>query len=214
MPNKKLKCKWCKKYYPREEIQKRPAGRFCKVSTERNCQLEFALDQTNQKKAKARIRKYESREIKKKKEEVRPISHDHTLTQTAFNKMRVLEEKLWFKERGLKPECISCGGKDMDWCCGHFKTRGSQGNLRYDRKNTYLQCNRYCNKALSGNIEGNKNARGYKQGLIDRFGEAEAKEIIEYCETSTQVKKWTKEELKGLRKEFSERARKLQKQLT
>lgn len=210
MPVAKKRCKHCKKYYSSDETIKLPAGRFCKRETGRNCQIEFALDKNNQKKANTKIKKEESRELRKQKEKVRKISHDHKLTQTAFNRMRVLEEKLWFKQRAREPECISCGKKNMDWCCGHFKTRGAQGNLRYDRKNTYLQCNRYCNKALSGNIEGNKNSRGYKQGLIDRFGELEAKEIIDYCETNTEVKKWAKEELKQLRAQFNKRARELE----
>ena len=134
--------------------------------------------------------------------------HQHKLTQAVFNKLRVLEEKLWFTSRGLEPECISCGKTNMDWCCGHFKTRGSQGNLRYDRKNTYLQCNRYCNMGLSGNISGNKSTRGYIQGLHDRFGD-EAEAIIEYCENNTEVKSFTGEELGQTRKEFSKQLKAL-----
>ena len=205
MPVAKLKCKQCKQYAPRNQIITVNSGRFCSDE----CLLDFALDKRNQQKAKVKIKKQATIELKKEKEKVRPISHDHKLTQTAFNRMRVLEEKLWFKERAQEPECISCGKSNMDWCCGHFKTRGAQSNLRYDRKNTYLQCNRYCNKGLSGNIEGNKNTRGYKQGLIDRFGELEASRIINYCETNTQVKIWTKDELKHLRSEFNARAREL-----
>ena len=39
----------------------------------------------------------------------RDLKWQHKLTQKTFNRMRVLEELLWFKERGLEPECISCG---------------------------------------------------------------------------------------------------------
>lgn len=146
---------------------------------------------------------------KRKKEfKLTDTTHQHKLTQAIFNKLRVAEEKVWFTSRGLEPECISCGKTNMDWCCGHFKTRGSQGNLRYDRKNTYLQCNRYCNMGLSGNISGNKNTRGYIQGLHDRFGD-EAKEIIEYCENNTEVKSFTGEELEQTRKEFSKQLKDL-----
>lgn len=124
------------------------------------------------------------------------------LTQKVFNKMRKLEEIEWFNSRDLEPECISCGKTNMDWCCGHFKTVGSQGSLRFDRINTYLQCNRYCNMGLSGNINGNKNTRGYLKGLLERFGDDKAREIIDYCETDS-VKKWTCEELIEMRKEFN-----------
>lgn len=137
------------------------------------------------------------------------IKKQHELTQKSFNKMRVLQEIAWFEDHGSQPTCISCNKPNMDWCCGHFKTRKSQGNLRYDEKNTFLQCNYYCNMNMSGNIEGNKTTRGYKQGLIDRFGD-EGREVIEYCETNTQVKKWTCEELISMRSKFNSEIRRLQ----
>jgi hypothetical protein len=56
---------------------------------------------------------------------------------------------------------------------------------------------------LSGNINGNKTTRGYLQGLADRFGEDRAQEIIDFCETSTAVRKWTGQELQQMRKEFN-----------
>lgn len=205
-----VRCKHCKTLRQKEEMITINMSRFC----DRQCAIDYALDKKVQQRANAKIKKAERKEHNKKKFEVRSITKDHDLTQRAFNKMRVLEEKLWFAERGREPECISCGKKNMDWCCGHHKTVKAQGNLRYDRKNTALQCNKYCNKSLSGNIEGNKHTRGYKKGLIERYGEKEGLEIIEYCETHTEVKKWTKEELKELRKDFSAKARELQLILT
>jgi len=140
---------------------------------------------------------------RKKEFNLNDVKYQHDLTQPVFNRLRVQEELEWFRSRGLEPECISCAKKNMDWCCGHFKTRGAQGNLRYDRKNTFLQCNRYCNMALSGNIYGDKNTRGYIQGLKGRFGESGAQEIIDYCESKTSPRKFTGKELEKMRKEFS-----------
>src|SRR5690554_6018867 len=140
----------------------------------------------------------------------RDLKWQHRQCQRVFNRMRVLEEMQWFQECGMEPECISCGKTGMDWCCGHFKTRGAQSGLRYDRNNTFLQCNKRCNEALSGNIEGDKNTRGYKQGLIDRFGEARARQIIDYCDSHTDPVKWDWQELERLRKEWSQRIRELE----
>ncbi|WP_278366890.1 recombination protein NinG [Marinobacter salarius] len=137
----------------------------------------------------------------------RDLTWQHKQCQRVFNRMRVLEELQWFRQRGAEPECISCGRICMDWCCGHFKTRGAQSNLRYDRMNTFLQCNRYCNESLSGNIEGTKTTRGYKQGLVARFGEEEAQRIIDYCESNTAPVKWDWQELEALRKQWSQRIR-------
>jgi len=82
--------------------------------------------------------------------------------------------------------------------------------LRFDELNTALQCNRYCNKGLSGNINGNKTTRGYLQGLRDRYGEERAREIIEYCEVD-RIAEWNCEELIAMRKQWNVEIRELEK---
>lgn len=141
----------------------------------------------------------------------RDVNWQHKQCQRVFNRMRVLEEMEWFRARGMEPECISCGKTHMDWCCGHFKTRGAQSGLRYDRNNTFLQCNKYCNESLSANIEGTKTTRGYKRGLAERFGEEEAQRIIDHCETNTAPVKWEWQELEALRKQWNQRIRELER---
>ncbi len=162
--------------------------------------IKFA--QANAGKARDKARAKESTANKKalRSFNQKDLSWQHKQTQKAFNKLRVLQEIKWFKDRGLEPECMSCAKKNMDWCCGHFKTVGSAGRLRYDEKNTYLQCNKYCNMSLSGNINGNSTTRGYLQGLRDRFGD-DADGIIDYCETNGGVKKWEWQEVESLRTE-------------
>jgi len=145
--------------------------------------------------------------IRKREFKANDIKRQHKLTQSAFNKLRKLQELRWFKERGLEPECISCGKTNMDWCCGHLKTVGSSSSHRYSEDNTKLQCNRYCNMGLSGNINGNKTTRGYLQGLVDRFGKAEAKRITDSL--TDEVKKWTCDELTLMRKGFNSEIKRL-----
>lgn len=200
---KRKRCKQCGALYePKSSLQ---------VACSPKCAIEYTKDKEQRKSVIKTASESDRREVKQKiaKVKANDISWQHSQTQRVFNRMRVLQEKLWFKERGLEPECISCGKTKMDWCCGHFKTRGSQRELAYDPLNTYLQCNRYCNSALSGNINGNKTTRGYIQGLKDRFGEEEAKRILDYLEQKT-VKKWTCEELDQMRKEFNEEIRRLE----
>jgi len=145
----------------------------------------------------------------------RDVRWQHKKTQVAFNRMRVLEELLWFKERNIEPICISCRNplRNDQWCCGHFKTVGAYSAIRYDRKNTFLQHNHRCNMNLSGDIEGTKTTCGYKVGLKVRFGDDEAQSIIDYCESQTQPVKWTCEGLEAMRKEFNCRAREIELQL-
>ena len=143
----------------------------------------------------------------------RDVRWQHKQTQPVFNRMRVLQELKWFKDRSMEPTCISCGkpiGGDQ-WCCGHFKTVGAQGGLRYDELNSKLQHNRNCNMGLSGDIYGTKNTHGYIQGLKNRFGDSEGQAIIDHCETNTSIVKWAWQDLEAMRKEFNQRIRELEK---
>lgn len=151
---------------------------------------------------------------KKKKLRESDLKHQKALTQTVFNRMRVLQELKWFFDRGLQPTCISCGnelGNDQ-WCCGHFKTVKAQPVLRYDEKNTYLQHNVNCNKHLSGDISGTKHTHGYIAGLHNRFGK-DAAGIIEYCSTNNKPADFTCDWLKSFRAECSKKIRELEKEL-
>lgn len=63
---------------------------------------------------------------------------------------------------------------------------------------------------LSGDIEGTKTTRGYKQGLKDRFGEEEGQAIIDYCESNISPVKWDWQKLEEMRKNFNSRIRDLE----
>lgn len=200
-----LKCKGCKKYFPRDSLILVPGGKF----HDRECMISWAIE--NQDKGRKKINRAEKKKdlIRKNVFRGSDTKWQHTQTQKAFNKLRKLQEIKWFRDRGLEPECISCGKKNMDWCNGHFKTVGSQGALRYNPTNSYLQCNRYCNMGLSGNINGNKSTRGYLQGLEDRFGKEKSLEIINYC-AKDRVKDWSCDELVKIRRKFNSDIRKLE----
>ena len=201
--NSKFRCRGCREYYPAETKIKVQIGSFHSF----DCAAEYGRRQAQKRAQKERDERHKELKKKVKREDTQ---HQHKLTQKAFNRLRVLQELKWFKDRGLEPECISCGKKNMDWCCGHLKTTGAQSSLRYDENNTFLQCNRYCNMALSGNIEGNKNTRGYKKGLIERFGEEEGSAIIEYCESNTKPVKWSGSGSIQLRKKCNSKIRELE----
>lgn len=198
MANKKRRCSQCKLYKIADDGIVIHNTFFCDIG----CATTKAYKGIE--KGKDIIHK-----AKKKEFNLNDVKYQHRLTQPVFNRLRVQEELEWFKSRGLEPECISCGKNNMDWCCGHLKTRGAQSNLRYDKNNTFLQCNRYCNMGLSGNISGDKNTRGYIKGLFDRFGDKRAQEIIDYCETETSPRKFTGQELEQMRKEFNKQIKEM-----
>jgi hypothetical protein len=162
-----------------------------------------------QDKARAKKQAESRKEDREKLKSLKTNSEHASECQQLFNKMRRLEELLWFKERGIEPYCISCQlplGNDQ-WACGHFKTRKARSDLAFDRMNTFLQHNVRCNKHLSGDIE------GYKKGLAIRFGEDEAGRIIEYCEVRQETPKRTAEDWRDMKKQFSAEIRRLQKLL-
>lgn len=196
---KKHKCRVCKKEYEKRSSMQ--------IVCSPKCSIEY-VNKQNEKKAKNEAKAARKAKMEFNKND---LSWQRNRTQASFNRMRVLQEKLWFQERGLRPTCISCGKENMDWCCGHYKTRGSYPELALDEKNTFLQCNYYCNKNLSGNIEGNKHTRGYKRGLKERFGDVIGQSIIDYLESKHPPKKYTADDYDRMRAQFNAEIRRLSK---
>ena len=199
MPTATKKCLFCKERKRNEEMKQTPNRQWF-------CDSECIAKYANQ---KWQRQKNKNNNERKKEVKQNDLAHQHKLTQKAFNRMRALQELAEFKRLGIEPVCISCGKANMDWCCGHYKTVGSHGELRYSEINTYLQCNKYCNMSLSGNISGNKTTRGYTQGLKDRFGEDKAQDIFDYLDTFNKPAKWTGEQLIEMRKKFNKKIREL-----
>ena len=213
------KCRYCKKKF---EAKFNTTEKFC--STQHAMAWLATPDGVEaKKKAQAKIASDKARAEKKKLVERKRAFQNKDKSwlldkcQQHFNRMRKLQELKWFLDQGKEPECISCGVKlnKSNWCCGHFITVGSSANLRFEPKNTYLQCNKRCNQELSGNRCGNKTTRGYEEGLRERFGEEKGNEIIAWCEENQHtVKRWTCEELGMMKARFSSAANKLEKELS
>lgn len=200
MANKKRRCLYCKEYTEAESGIKAPVGFFC--SSEHLHQ--YALE-----KGRKRYQKAQNKEIKERKQKLKSYAEKMRELQDVFNKLRRVEEFLWFQERGVEPYCISCQkplGNDQ-WCNGHFKTTKARPDLRFDKMNSYLQHNVRCNRALSGDIE------GYKRGLKIRFGKDAAREIIEYCDTVKPTDKLSDDQIEQLKKDWRQQIREIEKNL-
>ena len=209
MPVARLKCKCgCGKYQLREKIVKKPFGKFYNETHAVNFAVAKFKRDTAKKISKAK--QVRTKEIKVNRQAVielnkKSLKWQHKQTQPVFNKLRRLQEFKWFNDRGLEPVCISCQkplGNDQ-WCNGHFKSVGANGRLRYDFMNSYLQHNHNCNKHLSGD------AKRYEKGLITRFGEDEASEIIAYCEENNAPIKYTWQDINALRFKFNKMIKEL-----
>ena len=136
----------------------------------------------------------ERRSIKIRKLAVQPLSYFHKQAQIAFNE--------FIRTRDAGQPCISCDrntGAKMN--AGHYRTVGASKETRYDESNCHLQCE-HCNSYLSGNIG------EYKPRLIAKIGQAAFARLV----GPHELKKWTREELQELARNYRQKTRELIKQ--
>ena len=101
--------------------------------------------------------------------------------------------------------CISCGTltpRNGRFEGGHYRNSKMYSAIRFNTFNIHRQCH-YCNHHLSGNL------LEYKRNLTQRLGV----DKVEWLEAQTQVRKYTIEELKRIKRIFTKRANKLAKKL-
>ena len=102
------------------------------------------------------------------------------LTQQVFNKFIRLRDK--------GNVCISCQKKPLKENAGHFWNANNHYNVRFDERNTHLQCE-HCNTYLSANLI------EYQKHLINKIG------IESYNELEAdarKTRKFTIDELKEI----------------
>lgn len=98
----------------------------------------------------------------------------------------------WIRARDANLPCISCDRMHQgQWHAGHYLSVGSSPELRFDEKNVHAQC-APCNNHLSGN------AIKYRIGLIQRYGA----EIVEYLEGPHPTKKYTIDDILGIKRRY------------
>lgn len=104
--------------------------------------------------------------------------------QTAIN--------AYVRERDADKPCISCGRMhEGQWHAGHYLSTGARPNLRFIEANIHKQC-QPCNVHLSGNLI------NYRIGLIAKIGIV----LVEALEADQTIRKYTEEELKGLKAHY------------
>ena len=117
--------------------------------------------------------------------------------QTAFN--------AFIRARDKGKTCISCdtqlGSEPNTFDAGHYRSVGSAPHMRFVEDNVHGQCKR-CNNWLSGNHT------EYRKRLLERIGEHR----LEQIENDSVLRKYTKEALEEIRKQYMEAARRLAKE--
>ena len=102
----------------------------------------------------------------------------------------------YIREKDKNEPCISCGttNPNIQYCAGHFKTRGGHPELRFHPFNIHRQCNKNCNLHLSGNIA------EYRPRLIKKIGI----ENVEWLEGKHEAQHLTIEDIKEVKAYYKE----------
>lgn len=181
MANKKRRCAHCRNYFEPESGIIRGTQFFC-------CKehlIEYAT--SNKDKLVKTGQKIERNNLRKRKEALRPRKWYLDEAQKWFNKFIRLRDK--------NECCISCGkplkqfeglrGQLVD--AGHYRSRGSTPELRFEELNCHAQCVR-CNRELSGNVT------NYRINLLNKIGP----EKLAWLEGPHEPKKYTIDDLKEI----------------
>lgn len=152
----------------------------------------------NMEKLRAKAKKVDRAETRKKLEKFKKISDYIREAQKEFN--------AFIRLRDADKPCICCGeplgagevGGAFD--CGHYRSRGSAPHLRFNEWNAHAQ-RKYCNRHGAGR------AVDYRIGLIARIG----LEAVEALESDNRVHKWTAQELREIRETYRAKRKELEK---
>lgn len=140
------------------------------------CAIEFAKNQKI---------KTVKKEVKEAKLKLKSRSDWLKETQVVFNK--------YIRLRDQNDGCISCGSTSASsYHAGHYRSIGSAGHLRFNEHNCHRQC-AACNTHLSGNLI------RYRLGLIRKIGI----QLVETLESDNATVKWSIDEIKILKAQFS-----------
>lgn len=131
------------------------------------------------------------KQYKDTKEKLKSLTDYVKEAQTVFNR--------WIRLRDIGQSCISCGRTSgCQFHAGHYRTTKAAPHLRFNEDNVHLQCAQ-CNNHLSGNIV------EYRINLVKRIGV----ERVEALENNNKIKRWTREELIEIKKEYQRKCKEL-----
>lgn len=168
MANSKLICKQCREYKPRElyiKSRQTRKGNFCSD----DCLLAFALDDRNQKAAKAKIIKeaYGQKRGGKKHKTRKQLDNDLRTRKRAAKE--ACHEYIRYRDR--KDPCICCGKPLTEgFQAGHYIESGNNPKVRYDENNIHGQ-NLNCNYFKGGD------SGFYRVNLIEKIGLEEVERL-------------------------------------
>lgn len=135
--------------------------------------------------------KRERKETKEAKARLKTRQDWMREAQAAFNR--------WIRHRDAGQPCISCGRHHQgQYHAGHYRGTKAAPELRFHEQNVHKQCS-VCNNHLSGNIV------EYRKALVQKIGVL----AVEQLEGPHEPKKYTVEELKAIKAEYTNRLKQI-----
>jgi len=202
---KKLKCCGCKLRFPADTMIKLPAGNFCTI----DCATDYAQAKSKKQRERVAAKKVKA---EKKQDHANRKKLRESSKKWMMNKTKEICHK-YIRTRDKDQPCISCGlyegeidstGWDHLWDAGHFLSRGSHPELRFEELNINKQCVK-CNTApnLSGQSRTVKEV--YRESLIRKIGI----EKVEWLEGPHPIPTRTLDDLKEIQEFYKLKTKEL-----
>ena len=181
------KCRNCRKEIPTTKNSTDFAHKagFCSIDH----MAEYGLIKVREAQEKKR-----KSEIKNKKEALKTRGDYAKEAQIEFNRF------IRLRDNGCN--CISCQKPPKKKNAGHYRSVGSSPELRFEPLNCHLQCE-HCNTYLSSN------AIEYRINLVKKIGQ----KSVDWLEGPHEPKKYTIDQLIGIKKKYKELSNNLAKEL-
>ncbi len=183
-----------------DTVPVRPKEKICKIcgqpfkpmmTTAKVCGWKCAMVLARDKRAVV-LAKEKRKRLREGRESLKTRSDHLRQCQATFN--------AYIRTRDAGMPCISCGTtKNVQYCAGHYLTRGAYPELRFHEMNVHLQCNQFCNLQNSGNI------RKYRINLIGKIGLSN----VDWLEGKHQPQKWTIDDIKEIRAYYKQLTKEL-----
>lgn len=161
------------------------------------CSAPCAIENTRrlQIEREAKLKRDDAKRHRERKEAIKTLADYKREAQQAFNE--------WVRLRDHHLPCVSCGRHHQgQYHAGHYRTVGSNPELRYEPLNCHKQC-APCNNHKSGDIV------NYRLELVRRIGA----DKVAWLEGRHDAKKYTIDDLKQIAKEYRAKARELRRKL-
>ncbi|MBU0792082.1 MAG: recombination protein NinG [Gammaproteobacteria bacterium] len=177
-----------------------PARSSQAVCGEIECAIAHGQSEKGRESTRKALAQVERSEIKVRKEKLKSRADHLREAQAAVNE--------YVRLRDAHLPCISCDSMPNDndlmtgsrWDAGHYRSVGACPELRYEPLNIHRQCVK-CNRNLSGN------AVEYRIRLVQRIGA----EKVDWIEGPHPARKYTVEEINGIKAHYRALARELKR---